>query len=185
MLPNRQRASGRAQRGLTIIELATVLAIIGILAAVAVPAMRAAVLTSQLRTVANSLLGSTLLARSEAIKRNSVAVVCRSTNGTTCAGGGDWIDGWIVGCPTNDNVNCVTGGVNLLVLQRETGFPNSLRVTEAAATGTLTFQPIGIGSTPAAFTVCRFNPVAGQERMVIVDVTGRASVQKTTNGVCP
>ena len=49
---------------------------------------------------ANDLLASVQLARSEAIKRNVAVTLCASADGTTCAGGGGWEQGWVVreGC---------------------------------------------------------------------------------------
>ena len=55
-----------------------------ILAALAAPAMSGMVNSMRLTTAVNSLFTSLLLARSEAIKRNSRAVVCKSVSGDAC-----------------------------------------------------------------------------------------------------
>ena len=69
------------------------MAVAAILVAVAVPNMRTFIQNGRLNTQANDLIGDLSLARSEAIKRRAAIGICRSTNGTTCAGGGNWRDG--------------------------------------------------------------------------------------------
>ncbi len=83
----------RRVRGFTLIELVVTMAVAAILVAVAVPNMRTFIQNGRLNTQVNDLIGDLSLARSEAIKRRSNVGVCKSTNGTTCVGGGDWRDG--------------------------------------------------------------------------------------------
>ncbi|MDH5227133.1 MAG: GspH/FimT family pseudopilin [Gammaproteobacteria bacterium] len=161
------------QRGLTLVELMITIFIMAVLAMLAVPSFRDASLGSRLSAAANSLHGSIQIARSEAIKVNAPITLCASSDGSTCATGGDWDQGWIV--MTADNV----------VLHSEPSLRNSYRVIEATGKLSLTFQPIGIGATDAVFTVCREDPVGNQERQVSVTATGIAYVTTTENGVCP
>ena len=82
---SRQRG-GQGSRGFTIIELIVALAVLAILVALAVPNFNDATLTARLNGFANSLVASSQVARSEAIKRNTNITLCMSANGTTCAG---------------------------------------------------------------------------------------------------
>jgi type IV fimbrial biogenesis protein FimT len=143
----------------------------GILLMIAVPSFRNASLSSQLRSAANDFIASTNFSRSEAIKRGAAVTMCVSTDGSSCAAGG-WEQGWIVLSGTT-------------VLQHESAAPNGFKMSATGSIATLSFQPIGVGVTPATLTVCRATPSVGsQERVVTLDATGRAWLKITTNGVC-
>lgn len=80
----KQRLASRAarrSRGLTLIELMVALAIMAVLAAAAGPYLGDYMSNSRLREAGNLLLTETLMAQSEAIKRNTT--VRLSTNGAT------------------------------------------------------------------------------------------------------
>lgn len=157
--------------GLTLIELMTALGIAAILMAVAIPSFRNASLGSRLSASANNLLASVQLARSEAIKRNVAVTLCASADGATCAGGGGWEQGWVVRSAAE-------------VIQSQQALPDGFLVTQAGGTAPLSFQPIGIGATAAAFTVCRDDPDGSQERVVTVRAAGSAYVTRTETGSC-
>ena len=85
------RRSGCA--GFTLIELLVVVALVAIIQLLAAPALSGMANSMRLTSAANSLFSSLLLARSEAIKRNSRAVVCKSATGDTCITTGGWEQG--------------------------------------------------------------------------------------------
>ena len=189
----RTRATARgAARGFTLIELLVAVAILAILAMVAAPSFNEAILSNKLASYANNFTASATLARSEAIKRNTTVVLCRSADGTTCATSGTWQQGWIVMCtqnPANPGV-CVVGGTENLVLQRQQALSPDYHFTAADSAYSLDFLGTGEaritgGGAPATLTLCRATPEPGrQERTLRVSATGRASVEKTTTGVC-
>jgi type IV fimbrial biogenesis protein FimT len=78
----------RAQNGFTLIEMLTTLIIVGILAAIAAPAFTSLIASQNIKTSASMLQSSLLLARSEALKRNTVVTVTPN--------GGQWASGWTV-----------------------------------------------------------------------------------------
>lgn len=59
------------QKGMTLIEILVVIAIVAILAAIATPAFNELIASQRIRSAASELYSSLILARSEAIKRNN------------------------------------------------------------------------------------------------------------------
>lgn len=83
--------------GYTIVEIAVVLSIIGIVASLAVPSFRSMLLSDNVSSLNNELLISLKRARSEAIARGNNITMCSSTDGMSCSGSaGNWEQGWIV-----------------------------------------------------------------------------------------
>lgn len=90
----------KQQAGFTLIELLITLAFLGIILAIAVPAMNHFTTKQRVSSQANEMMLSLALARSEAAKRNQeVRVIPR----TATASG--WSDGWCVG-PASIGSNC-------------------------------------------------------------------------------
>lgn len=182
-----QRAPARGAAGFTLIEMMVTIAVLAILLALAVPSFNDAVLSGKLSTIANNLVASTHLARSEAIKRNNQVTLCVSTDGSTCTGG-TWNQGWIVMCPTNDNVACNPAGANTMVFQTQSAAPPGFSVSEGGGATTLVFTSTGgVQAAPYTLTICRATPSVGsQNRVVNIIATGRTSVTTTTGTTtCP
>ena len=79
---------GRA-RGLTLIELLTVIAIVAILAAVGVPGFRALLLHQRLAAASQAFMSALAMARIEAIRRGEPV-------GVLPEGGAGWDGGWAI-----------------------------------------------------------------------------------------
>ena len=160
-----------AESGFTLIELMVTLSVMAILLAVAVPSFQDVALSSKLTSLANNVVASAQLARSEAIKRNRPATLCASSNGATCTGA--WTDGWVV---LRDD-----GAVINAQKKLPDGFVMSGNVTSVS------FSATGVGANPvtATLTICRKTPSVGsQERVVSISTTGRPTVSRTTAGSC-
>ena len=166
--------AGRSgQPGFTLIETMVVLVIVAVLLVVAMPGYSVLTLRTKLKSYANELVASIYLSRSEAIKRNAPMTLCTSTDGATCAGGGDWDEGWIVMDP------------NDLVIRQRQPVVGDIKLFGLSSINSLTFEPSGAASTPATFKICQqaSSPLI-EERRVTVSATGRPQVETTKNG-CP
>jgi len=74
----------RGYRGITIVELLFVIAILGILTAATLPVWEQPLAKIALRSNYNLFMGHLLLARSEAIKRETIVTLCPSADGRQC-----------------------------------------------------------------------------------------------------
>jgi type IV fimbrial biogenesis protein FimT len=169
------RSRGVIPRGFTLIELMVTIMVLAVLLGLGVPSFREAALSSRVTSYANDLVASVQLARSEAIKRNAPVTLCASSDGTVCEDEGGWEVGWIVA--TADGT----------ILQRQPPADSDYRITEAADTVEVAMPATVVRDPPTTltFTVCRFDPVGGQERVVTVTPSGGTSVRRTSASVCP
>jgi len=85
------------QRGFSLLELMITLSVAAILLVIAVPSFRDLMHRSQVSSANNELLASLAYARTEAINRGQLVLMCPSANGAAaCAGGKTFDTGWIV-----------------------------------------------------------------------------------------
>jgi len=191
-----QHAGAGNAGGFTMVEMLVTLTLVGILAAIAVPSFNEAFLANRLASYSNSFLASATLARSEAINRagnGGQVIMCRSSNGTSCATSGGWQQGWIVFGDTGAGANKRNGvldadEVRILyqqALSADYSFTNTAADANAYA---LKYQPTGLlpdTGYPLDLVLCRRTPSPGtQERTITINATGRVSVATTRTGSC-
>lgn len=149
MVTRRRRA-----RGVTLIELMTVMTIAVVLAMVAVPSFTKLAASQRLRTAATNLQQALMLARSEGLKRNANVTVGPPS-------GVDWAVGWVVKEASSGTVLST--------------FPStpSLAITGPAS---VTYQSSGRidATTSASFKVSSAS--IADVRCVTIGVTGLPSV---------
>lgn len=156
--------------GFTLIELMVTVAVVGILAMVAVPAMTGLVNGNRLAGMTGEMTSSLQLARSEAIRRNARVTICRSTDGATCAGGTDW-SSWVV-----------ISGADVI---RSNTVPGSLEISGPAAG--IEFLPSGLIDAAETFTVCVPTSQPEQnQRIITVMISGNIFTDRANGGgACP
>ncbi len=89
--------------GFTLLEALVVLALLAALVALAAPSLSGLRQKHQMQSQAEQMLGSLLLARSEALQRQQRVTLCVLGLGGGCATDGSWAQGWLVFVDGNDN----------------------------------------------------------------------------------
>ena len=176
------------RNGFTFIELLVTTAIASVLMVVTIPAMTGMLDTQRRISSVNSLLSSLHLARSEAIKRNGRAVVCKSASGNQCAPGGGWEQGWIVFHDANNNAS-VDAGESLLRRQaplgdrlRLSGNRPVARYVSYSALGTA--KKVSGAFQAGTFTLCPVDELPGTARKIVLSRTGRPRTIKGVPADC-
>jgi type IV fimbrial biogenesis protein FimT len=178
-----------AGAGFTLIELMVVVALAALLQSLALPAFRGFVNSMRLTVAVNSLFTSLLLARSEAIKRNGRAVVCKSASGEACVTSGNWEQGWIVFHDANNNARRDAGEA-IVSYQQGTAAPILLTGNSPLASY-VSYTPMGqTAYASGAFqagtlTVCVASSSSQEARQIIVSSAGRPRTVRTMLAKCP
>jgi type IV fimbrial biogenesis protein FimT len=182
----RQLRIGVRLAGFTLTELMVTLTVSGILLSVAVPALSNVTVSSKLTSLANSFLANMYHARSEAIKRNGRAVLCKSASGAGCASSGGWHQGWIMFHDANDNAQQDDGEAVLLV---QSSLPSGFYLTgNDPVSDYVSYAPTGAAKKAGGafqagtLTLCEQSSLQG--RKIILSITGRGRIEKTTVASC-
>jgi type IV fimbrial biogenesis protein FimT len=192
--------------GFTLVELMTVLTIVGILIGIAVPSYKYVTRSSRVSSEANQLLADMQYARSEAVREGSFVTVCPtstltvSTSGTvtaaSCAGNSNWANGWMVFSDLTGNGIFNSGPDQVLrwypkFTSTDTFAPQSGTLTQIIFNreGYATSDLSGSGSSGVVL-VLNTSPTNSQwERCVMVTYVGLVKVvrSKTVGGptTCP
>lgn len=172
--------------GFTLLELMVVLAIAGVLAAIAIPAMSNFVRNSRITAAANDVMAALHFTRSEAIKRRQPVTLCTSANAQAAApacANSPLLTGWIAFVDVNQSESVDAG--EAILLQHEAMNPQ-ITARSSLDRFRVTYLPNGfaLNSSQAQLVLCdeRGNvPSAGElssARGILISVTGRAGVTR-------
>jgi type IV fimbrial biogenesis protein FimT len=167
--------------GFTLIEMLTVLLIASIVITVGLPAFRGIVVENRMTASSNELIASLILARSEAIKRNTFVTVCKSADAATCGDDGvAWNEGWIV-FSNLSGATADTVDVGDEIIRVYSSLPDGITVAgQGAIAPFVAFRPTGTSGTPiqnlqGTLIICDDNELS-DPRGVIVTNSGRSSI---------
>jgi type IV fimbrial biogenesis protein FimT len=177
----------QCNRGLTLIEIMVVVALVAIMAALAAPSFRDLIVRNQINSAINDLMIAVQLARSEAIRLNRNVTLCRSADGNACAAGGDWEQGWIVFEDRNGdgNVSPAVGGPSPIpadtVLRVWTALPAGYSARSGGGIdGHLRFNPRGQAQPTGHLIVCHANQLVNARALIVT--AQRPRLARDTDG---
>jgi type IV fimbrial biogenesis protein FimT len=173
----------RRTAGFTLIELATVLSVMAILAGIATPSLAGFLERQRASAATNSLMTHMALARMSAITRNRRAVLCPSADGQHCEAGTDWSVGWMLF--TDDDGNRTPDASDEIIRVDLEPTSRHLRVVSTTGRQQLRYLPDG-SSAGANLTISICNQRQELLGQVIVNNMGRPrSERPDTPTPCP
>jgi len=172
--------------GLTLVELMLVVALLGVLTAVAVPSFQSLQQRTQMRTEATRLLAALNLARSEAVRRNLPVSLCPSSYAVSgvLACDGDYSGGWVVFSNPGRGRDVETGGL----VQAYSPMHPQLQLSNRSGTlltdELITFMPDGSAGRNRTLMICsRAQPQLASWSLVM-NIVGRSRLVRGW-GECP
>ena len=177
------------QKGYSLIELMTTIAVASILITVAMPGMQSFRMNSHMTGEVNDLVSAMHLARNTAITVNSRVTLCASSDGDNC-GSTAWDEGWIVFIDL-DRDQSVDPGETIVGVGTDT---DGITISSTQFSNFLVYRPNGramknvISESSGQFNICDRRG-AQYAKAVVIDLSGRPrTADKTSPGVtigCP
>ena len=155
------RKRPRVSSGISVVELVVSLAVVAILATTGVPAFSGFIQSNRISESAFDVLGTINLARTEAVKRKTRVVLCRSADPTavtpSCGGSANtWTTGWLV-FASGDTNNTYEDGTDTLLGIGLVHSPSVTVITNTTSNNNLEYNSDGTtneGGGTARWAIC-------------------------------
>ena len=170
--------------GFSLVEMLVTLLVVAVLLGAAVPGLFNLVEQNRLQTTATRFMNTLMSARSEALKRNQQVVICRSIDGTGCAGTGNWEDGWMTFADL-DADGSKDAAEPIITVHERLAKADTLRVAAPALQDQIAYSADGTTSAPGVFVVCNREQDTSLAREIELSVTGRPYIRRTTSNCLP
>ena len=147
--------SNQAARGFTTVELLVTLAIAAIVLGLGIPSLRDFMTANRLTSNVNSMVALINYARSEAIARNQVVVICPKTNGAdTCVNSQYWAEYEILAfVDTNANNQRNSGEPILKTIPAMDSTSSIFRMNKSGSHQYMTFETLGYSRETATISI--------------------------------
>ncbi len=166
-------------RGFSLVESLVVVAVIGLMLALAVPNLQRLLASRHVLAAAQAFVRDMAWARSEALKRSMRIGICTSVNGLVCGNQG-WASGWIVFVDENGN-GVLDGSDELLRVQAALGVASMASSNPVNDHLQFVFQSQGVARSAAQSLMVT---TSDQQRLVCVSMQGRAALRPAGDLQC-
>lgn len=165
------------------LELLIALLLLAVVLNLAAPGFRQLLERNAVQTSADCFFTALMLTRSEALKRNQVAILCKSNDGASCTSSGNWEQGWLVFADVD--ADSAADPNEILRVERGLRDGRTLRVASGIFSDTVSYRTDGTASGTGTFVLCGSKQDLESAREIEVNITGRPRLQTSTTDCTP